>query len=322
MINLLKNIISLSNQRILVPFYHKVSDTNPSYEKYLYKARKIEDFKNDINIFNKYYRSVKLEKLIKLYNSETTIKQNYYHITFDDGLSNFYNVVAPILEEKKIPATVFVNSNFIDNKELFYRYKASLLIQFYQKSTLKVKHNFYEFFNSKLKIQEKLLSIGFDNRKVFDELADFVGYSFNDFLEKEKPYLTTDQIKDLIDRGFTIGSHSINHPLYSELSLNEQILQTKESIKFLHQNLNLDYTVFSFPFTDLGVSNGFFQSSFYKNNIDLSFGTSGIKKDKIKNNFQRLFFEIDNKKATSYLLEQYIKYLLKIPLGRSNMPRN
>lgn len=322
MINLLKNIISLSNQRILVPFYHKVSDTNPSYEKYLYKARKIEDFKNDINIFNKYYRSVKLEKLIKLYNSETTIKQNYYHITFDDGLSNFYNVVAPILEENDTTATVFVNTDFVDNKALFYRYKASLLIQYYESSKIKTQDSFHSFFSSKESIKEKLLSIKFESKNILDDLADYVGFSFNDFLEKEQPYLSSKQIENLLNRGFTVGAHSQNHPLYSNISYEEQLSQTEDSIAFLKQKFNLNYNVFSFPFTDLGVSNGFFQSSFYKNNIDLSFGTSGIKKDKIKNNFQRLFFEIDNKKATSYLLEQYIKYLLKIPLGRSNMPRN
>ena len=71
----------------------------------------------------------------------------------------------------------------------------------------------------------------------------------------------------------------------------------------------------------MGVSNSFFQSSYYKNNIDLSFGTSGIKKDKIKNNFQRTFFEVENKEASNYLLEQYLKYIIKILLGKNNMPR-
>ncbi|RXM60445.1 polysaccharide deacetylase family protein, partial [Chryseobacterium sp. CH1] len=48
-------------------------------------------------------------------------------LTFDDGFREFYDVVAPILERKGIYACNFVNPAFIDNEEMMFRCKSSLL---------------------------------------------------------------------------------------------------------------------------------------------------------------------------------------------------
>jgi peptidoglycan/xylan/chitin deacetylase (PgdA/CDA1 family) len=320
--NLLKVLIQTSKQGLLVPFYHMVSDTENTYAAHLYTPRKITDFKHDLDVLSSYYKPLRLKEFRALSLSGKQLKQNYYHLTFDDGLSNFYKVVAPILLERKVPATVFINTDFVDNKALFYRYKASLLYQVYEKSSLKNKHLFYEFFEQKEGVKHQLFAINYNHKSKLDDLADAVGYDFEAFLREEQPYLTTHQINELIDMGFTIGGHSKNHPLYTDIHLDEQIKQTIESVDWLVENFNLDYRVFSFPFTDLNVSKDFFDTSIYRNKIDFSFGTSGIKKEAIQTNFQRIFFEIENQKADNYLLKEYLKFFLKIPFNKNIMPRS
>lgn len=318
--NLLKKLISTSNKRIIVPFYHKVSDEKQTFSKHLYSPRKVVDFKNDIEVLTNYYTPISIKEFIEV--SKSKNKKNYFHLTFDDGLSNFYDVVAPILSKQKIPATVFINSDFVDNKDLFYRYKASLLYQLYQKSSSKVKTKFYDYFDDNKEIKEKLFVINFNNKEILDDLAKEVNYNFDEYLATKKPYLTSSQIEELIEMGFTIGAHSKNHPLYADISLQEQINQTKECIDWLVKKFHLDYKVFSFPFTDLHISKAFFNKIYNDKIIDFSFGTSGIKNDALSNNFQRLFFEIEKEKAVNYLLKEYFKYFLKAPLNKNIMPRN
>lgn len=320
MINLLNKFISLGKKPFLIPFYHMVSDDKNSFVKYLYPPRKIENFKKDLDVLLKYYTPISLDNIVPLSQSKEVLNKPCFHLTFDDGLSNFYNIVAPILEEKKIPTTVFINTDFVDNKELFYRYKASLLIQRYEKSCLEVKEKYYVFFGGKKEVKKLLLKINYNNQSMLDELALIVGLSFEDFLKKEKPYLTTVQIKDLIKRGFTIGAHSINHPLYADISLKEQITQTKESLVWLQQNLNLKYNAFAFPFNDLGVTKEFFLRM--KGVLDVSFGTAGIKKDNFATNFQRISFELADYNIKRFLIKEYFKYLLKVLLRKNNMPRS
>lgn len=320
--NVLKKMISASNQRLIIPFYHKVSNEKATFSKHLYLPRKINDFKNDIAVLSNYYQPISMNKMIEISTSTNKIKHTCFHLTFDDGLANFYKIVAPILVEKKIPATVFINTDFVDNKDLFYRYKASLLFQVYQKSSEIKKKKFYNFFEVNKGIKEKLFTINFNNKETLDCLAKEINYSFEEYLAIQKPYLTSTQIEALISKGFTIGAHSKNHPLYSDINFEEQIKQTKESINWLVQKFNLQYKVFSFPFNDLGVSTAFFTKLFNEKIVDVSFGTSGIKKDVIATNFHRLFFEIENKNATNYLIEEYLKFFLKIPLNKNTMQRN
>ena len=58
----LKNLISISNRRLIVPFYHMVSDDENTFAKHLYSPRKIKDFKNDLEVLIKYYNPVSLKE--------------------------------------------------------------------------------------------------------------------------------------------------------------------------------------------------------------------------------------------------------------------
>lgn len=290
-----------------MPFYHAVSDDTPLHLKHLYQPRSIELFKADLAYFLKYYEPIELKELIRLKKENEPLKKNYFHLTFDDGLRNFYDVAAPILKEKGIPATVFLNSDFIDNKALFYRFKASILIE--------------------KMLANGLLDISYAEERILDELAEENNIDFVDYLKNERPYLTIQQIEQLIQQGFTFGAHSKNHPLYHQITFEEQIAQTKESIKVVTTQFNLNYQVFSFPFTDDSVSNQFFTA--IKNDVDLTFGSAGLKDDVIKNHLQRIPMENKpnhNLKRISEMGKEIIKteyfyYFVKKIVGKNKIIR-
>ena len=202
------------------------------------------------------------------------------------------------MKEKGIPATVFLNTDFIDNQELFYRFKVSLLI-------------------------EELHASGLINTTIKDidainELASENGINFENYLADKQPYLTSNQINELIEQGFTLGAHSQSHPLYSSLSLEEQLAQTKNSIDKVTNNYNLNYKVFSFPFTDDGVSEAFFDK--IKNDVDLTFGCAGIKNDTFPFQLQRLAMETDED-TRSILKTEYFYHLMKSFVGKNKIVR-
>ena len=87
------------------PFYHIVSNKIPVHVKHLYSVRNTKQFEKDLDFFLKQYRSADYKKF------NTNTKDKFY-LSFDDGLQEFYTIVAPILKKKKIKATIFINSNF------------------------------------------------------------------------------------------------------------------------------------------------------------------------------------------------------------------
>ncbi len=291
-------LIKLTGQRVVLPFYHIVADETPAHIYHLYEARSIDEFKSDLDFLLQNYQPISLHELIEFKKSNRKPKQNVFHLTFDDGLKEFYTIVAPILKEKKIPATIFINTDFIDNKGMFYRYKASVLTEKYA--------------------AKGLLEVDFENANLIDELAKTLNYDFDEYLKKEQPYLTTSQIEDLIKDGFTIGAHSKNHPLYKRLSIDEQISQTLESIDIIVQKFNLNYKVFSFPFTDDGILKEFFSQ--IESKVDLTFGTAGLKKDSIPFNLQRIPME-KNQTSKEIINGQYFYYFLKRFFGQNEIKR-
>ncbi|MBL4592270.1 MAG: polysaccharide deacetylase family protein [Flavobacteriales bacterium] len=292
------SLIKKTDHNLILPFYHIVSDDNPVHIKNLYQPRSIKRFKEDLAFLLENYKSISLKELISLNKEGKTIDENCFHLTFDDGLSEFYTVVAPILKEKNIHATVFLNSNFIDNKELFYRFKASILFE-------------------ELK-DEDVLAISYNNRNLLDDLALKNGIDFNEYLKEKSPYLTSVQIKELIAQGVTFGAHSKSHPLYKELSFEEQIIETKESIETVVDQFKLAYKVFSFPFTDDGVSKAFFDA--ITNCTDITFGCAGLKEDNAPKHFQRIAMET-NKSGKEIIKAEYLYYLMKEKAGKHKIIR-
>ncbi len=343
---MLKSILKKTKNKLLLPFYHLVADKTPLYATHLYKPKTVQEFKNDLAVFLNHYQPISLAEVIQHNKEKKQFSKAAFHLTFDDGLSNFYSQIAPILIEKRIPATIFINTDFVDNKDLFYRYKANLLLENYLHANVEIQEIYHHFVEDRRRKTEDgrrktedgrrktedgrrktedgrrktedvgafLLNISFKERELLDLLAKQVNYSFSDFLATEKPYLTSTQIKTLQKQGFTFGAHSVNHPLYTEISLEEQLKQTRESLNWIQENLHSKHKTFSFPFHDIGVSKQFFTE--ITTDLELSFGTSGFKKDEIKFHLHRLDMEKSNANTKQFLIKEYLKMTAKKSLGK------
>ena len=83
---------------------------------------------------------------------------------------------------------------------------------------------------------------------ITDELWNIImPYSVNYYLNKNKPYCTSSQIKELYNNGFEIGSHSHTHPDFSKLNINEISDEIQTSSDFLSNIIDNDIS-FSYPF--------------------------------------------------------------------------
>jgi peptidoglycan/xylan/chitin deacetylase (PgdA/CDA1 family) len=205
-------------------------------------------------------------------------------LSFDDGLKECAEIIAPILLKKGIPATFFINSGFVDNRKLFHKYKASLILNRmrnspdFQTEELLKKHNLQG---------EQILKATILQENILDEVATLLGINFDDFLADHKPYLTIEQILNLKSQGFSIGAHSYNHPEFWKISEEEQMAEVKKSMNWLVEKVNPKIKAFAFPFTDSGVSLKVLKELKREDICNVTFGTAGIKYDELEHHFQR-----------------------------------
>lgn len=278
---------------VFMPYYHIVSNERLPHVSSLHYYKNNNQFLKDLDFLLFHFEPISLKDLIDAVENKKKIKKQSVLFTFDDGYAEQFSVIAPILYKKGIPAVFFITTNFIDNKELGFRNKASIIIDYLEKNQ-KIINKFCKKYLTDIRSNKNnykifLLSINYKTRALLDEIANFLGIDYSHYLNKYKPYLKSDDIDKLIKMGFFIGSHSMDHPDYSELSLNEQIEQTLESIAFLQSRFSLSYRVFSFPFSDNGIKKDFFKA--IEGSLDLSFGNSTDSMKKAYWNLRRYNFE-------------------------------
>ncbi|WP_456318638.1 polysaccharide deacetylase family protein [Chryseobacterium indologenes] len=227
-------------------------------------------------------------------------------------------MVAPVLERKGIYACNFINPAFIDNRDMMFRCKASILvdrIQNMKNPDPEVYHLLSLKNHSKEALQQRILNVKYREKDMLDRLGTKLDIDFKKYSAENKPYLSTEELKKLTRKGFGISSHSWDHPKYGDLSLEQQMETTDKTFAYLKENGFL-YETFAFPFTDFQVKKNFFDELFKNEEIYCSFGCAGVKLDTVQNNFQRIPMEMGESGAK--ILKKEIAYFKMKKLIRKN----
>ncbi len=298
------------NTPFFLPFYHVVSDKKlPHIQNYPY--RNTIDFEKELDFYLRYFKPVSLEYLIKNPFSE----ENFFHLTFDDGLKECEEIVAPVLLKKGIPATFFVNTAFVDNKALFHKYKASLVLDELKKNP---NPDAAMVLDRAGFSKENILNVSISQTSVLTEAAKELSINFDTFLKTEKPYLTSRQILDLDKQGFTIGAHSHDHPEFWKISSAEQLKQIRKSMDLINELVQPKIKAFAFPYTDNGISATVLGKVFRENICDITFGTAGLKYDTFDFHFQRYPVEISGDFLQNIKAE-WMYFLLRKWIGKATV---
>ena len=113
--------LSYGKDSLRIAYYHIVASQSPDY----YFDNKIispEVFRKHLSFFARHFEIVTLNEAMKMAEQGESLHRKLV-LTFDDGFSENYSVIAPILKDAGIPATFFLIGNCIDNKELMWRNK-------------------------------------------------------------------------------------------------------------------------------------------------------------------------------------------------------
>ncbi|MCF8255946.1 MAG: polysaccharide deacetylase family protein [Flavobacteriales bacterium] len=312
---------SISRQGLVMPVYHLVSDVPVDHVRHLYPIRTTSEFGADLDFLLRHFTPVDLHQIIASATDGRPLPKNAFFLSFDDGLREFHDVIAPILLRKGVPATCFLNSDFIDNRGLMFRYKVSLALNALGSdpalSRATAVAEWSETHGHSGVLAQALPTLRHGADAALDELMPLLGIDIAAFLSGQRPYLTSQQISSLIHRGFHFGAHSIDHPEYRFLSMDEQLHQTLGSMDAIRQQFGLDYRAFAFPFTDFGVTDAFFQKVFSGDDaMDVTFGCAGLKREPVARHFQRIPIEQEGQSAERTIRTEYLYHLLKAPLGR------
>ncbi len=297
-----------SGRRQIIPFYHTVYRTKQPHFENLTFCRSIRRFQEDLDFLTAHFENITPEKIGK--------DNKGFHLTFDDGMSEIYHVIAPLLLEKQLDATFFITTEFLDNKTLFSSHKISLILAEVKNSPVNAKKIAGRLNCSEHQIEKELYA----HKDQADELADLINLSFRDYLQERKPYCSTAEIIELQKMGFKVGNHSRTHRNFNSLTFDEQKDEISSVNEFLKE-IESEEFLFCFPYGDNQISNELFEWMYSEGGISKSFGISGIKPDGFPQHFHRILMEYEAFSGAEIISSEYLLFCLKSMVSNNRVLR-
>lgn len=323
-------LYKVSNQQLLgffkkqpiFPYYHIVKNSKVAHIEHLYPYKNRKQFESDIDLLLRYYKPINPGDLQTNANNPNT-----FLLSFDDGLSEIYTDIFPILKQKNIKAIFFINPKFVDNKEALYKHSISIIINHLRKNNFKkeavdlIKNllSLPDLSNEAMEIQLK--STPFSNRMKINEVLSQLNIDIDNYLANEKPYVSKNQIQEMIDAGFYFGGHTMSHPPLNQLTHEAQKNEIIDSIEWLKSNFGIQYSYFAFPFSDKGISKKLINELFEYDQQLLIFGNSGLKKDIDSRIIQRFSLENPKRIAVKVIVTEHLYKIYNRIIGQYNINR-
>ena len=269
--------------------YHTVSDRALNHIRHLYAYKTCEMFETDLIHLKQHYNIISYRQFKESFSAKMKIRPNAISLSFDDGYSECFSTVRPLLLKHMIPCTFFITTDFIDNKDMFYRNKVSLCIE--KMKTIEnskltnvfntINNSFKQFIHNTTSFAQWIKSLNSAYRDTVDEICTILGIDIKQYLATNKPYLTSDEIKYLVHNGFTIGAHSKQHYMFNLLSYEDMEKEIVDSCKIIMDLTGKKQVPFAFPFSANGVNPRFLENLISKYKfIELFFNTQGLAKNR------------------------------------------
>ena len=299
-------------------FYHIFKQQGKNYDYYFLKFNFNTDiFLDQINWLRKLdFKAVSFSDFLN--NREAYKNRRTFSISTDDGYSENYEVLLPFLEKEKVPCTFYLVNNVIDNKSwiwndrLFYIENSQNAVSESVKKEIAGKFNLGDSDRF-----QNLFQWAFHEWPM--RLADVISKELwiksgcppeAEVLNDLKPYLSSEQVKEIVAAGFEIGAHTCSHYNLARLDYQTAHDEIVESFKRLRENFNCKVQYFAYPYGERIKPD--YEAKILKA-ADAKLFT-GIHSDN-NNGFGKYFFQRDD--VETNLLRSKYNFLL-LPLRRQS----
>ena len=237
--------------------YHVVSDCPAPHVKHLFKFKTPSAFERDLAYLASHHTLLSYEQARAIRLGEATASPNAFLITFDDGYAECFTTVRQALRKYSVPCVFFITTDFLDNQEMFCRNKVSLcvdrILQMSGEDLAGLGAALGRHFDVVATTREEIivwaLRLDFADLATIDALCGLAQVDVTAYLVEQKPYLTTDQVRQLAADGHKIGAHGTNHVRLQSLKDPAKIEhEIVSSCRRIRDIVGEDRVPFAFPY--------------------------------------------------------------------------
>jgi len=243
---------AMNRRRILVLTYHRFTDSpRPGRTSAGLLAAQLD-------YLARHYTVLPLSTVERNLREHRRLPPATAAITVDDGYSDFHDIAWPVLRRRKLPATVFVVTDFVDRRRWIWTDKIP-----YVMARTRVDRVSLEVSGTRIDAALKndgarraaaarinaLLKSQPDEAKdaQIDRISAHCGLALPEAPPAEYASCTWSQLREMEKDGVEIGSHTVTHPILTRVPADRLRCELEASRARLEEMLRHPASVFCYP---------------------------------------------------------------------------
>jgi peptidoglycan/xylan/chitin deacetylase (PgdA/CDA1 family) len=241
-----------NRHKALILMYHRFSQGDDAF------STSARAFRHQLEYLRAHYTLTTVSQLARHFRDGEEVPSSLAAITIDDGFSDAYQIALPLLKQHGVPATVFVVTDFVDQKSWIWTDKARFLTfqTRVEKLKMSVAGQAFEFnlngpssrSEAAARINERLKQLD-DNVKdeALASMAAALKITIPDLPPKEYGPLTWKQAREMHNNGVEIASHTLTHPILTNISDERLRTELQQSRRRVAEMIGHDSGAFCYP---------------------------------------------------------------------------
>lgn len=249
-----------NRNKLLILTYHRFSRSQD--------ASKVSaaDFESHLQYLSLHNTVLPLADAVESLQNGTTLPANATVITIDDGYSDAYDIAFPKLKKHGFPATVYAITDFVDQKIWLWtdlmRYvmaktgDSEVLFDFGSGDVVQAKLNdSAKRLETANRINERLKKLPNDEKDAkIAEMARQLNVELPTVPPPEFAAMTWNQAREMDTDGVSIESHTVTHPILTNVNQAELDFELRTSKTRLEERLRRSVEHFCYPNGSLNES--------------------------------------------------------------------
>lgn len=246
----------MSGNNPIILLYHQVSPEDTKFIENYNINVKPKLFDEHMKILKEDYAPITFDEWNDAIKNNEDVSDRVL-VTFDDGYKDVINYGADILSKYNLDGIWFINGGMIDNDKVFwlsqlmYLHDNNHLVKFITEFD-------YQFPNLLKLINQPFQSVkdidiwAKDNysKILAESLSKYVSdMGWDEVIEANTSsiYANSSELKSLSEN-FVIGNHTLSHPNFRNLSIEDKVKESEESREILEYIIGKNISTFAFPF--------------------------------------------------------------------------
>jgi len=247
---------TLKGRFLTVLAYHRVMDKPEDFpfDDDLISAD-TRGFRYQMEFVARHFEVINFKQLSVYMDKKGELPERALIITFDDGYIDNYETAYPILAGLGLTAVMFVTAGYIGTDKLFwwdriaYIVKNAVNTDISLDEPVRIRVSIESFPTrqdaARLLIKEAKKLPDERKEELIKRLSDAAGVEMGSLSYRNT--MSWEQVKELAENGFEIGSHSVNHPIFSNVSAEQISYEVKESKAIIESRTGTDVMTFGAP---------------------------------------------------------------------------